>query len=140
MDPWELLAASPVAVLGTVRPSGRPHLVPITFVIVDDKVVTAVDDKPKRSKRLQRLRNIESDRRVTVLAHHYDEDWRRLWWVRLDGTAYVRPGPPGPDLARDFAAKYSQYALEPPTGSFIEVVPEGITAWSGGGVEGQPQS
>ena len=50
---------------------------------------TAVDEKPKRTRALQRLRNIEANPRVEVLIDRWDEDWSRLWWVRLRGTARI---------------------------------------------------
>jgi PPOX class probable F420-dependent enzyme len=63
--------------------------VPITFALVEDEIVTAVDRKPKRSRRLQRLANIAANPWVSVLADAYAEDWSRLWWVRIDGPARV---------------------------------------------------
>ena len=77
------------ATLGTVDGHGRPHLVPIVFAYEDERLYTAVDLKPKSTFRLKRLRNIEGNPNVCVLVDHYDEDWSRLWWVRLDGTARV---------------------------------------------------
>ena len=50
-----------------------------------DTLVTAIDAKPKRPGMLARLRNIAWEPRVAVLADGWDEDWTRLWWVRLDG-------------------------------------------------------
>ena len=43
-----LVAPAPVGRLATVRSDGRPHVVPICFVVIDDVVYSAVDDKPKR--------------------------------------------------------------------------------------------
>src|SRR3990170_1270448 len=78
-----------VARLATVRPDGSPHLVVVTFALSGDTVVTAVDDKPKRTQQLQRLRNLQERPAATLLVDHYDEDWSQLWWVRLDGDAHV---------------------------------------------------
>jgi len=86
----DLFTGASVARLATVRPDGRPHLVPIVFAVAGDVIVTAVDEvKPKRTRALARLANIAAEPRVSVLADHYDEDWTRLWWVRADGTATV---------------------------------------------------
>ena len=38
---------------------------------------------------LARIENVDRDPRVTLLADHYEEDWSRLWWVRVDGEASV---------------------------------------------------
>src|SRR5205814_1068673 len=75
--------------LGTVDPTYGVHLVPITFALVGDTILTAVDHKPKISRRLRRIANIERNHDVTVLVDHYEEDWTRLWWCRLAGTARV---------------------------------------------------
>jgi len=91
MTPAELFASARVARLATVDDTGAPHLVPIVFALVGDVIYSAVDDKPKRHRRLRRLVNVAHEPRVSVLADHYDDDWTRLWWVRADGTAAVLP-------------------------------------------------
>jgi PPOX class probable F420-dependent enzyme len=109
-----------------------PFLVPVCFAAEGDVVWTAVDDvKPKRGGRLRRLRAIEADARVALLADHYDdEDWSRLWWVRAEGAARVHePGSPAAAAAvRRLAARYRQYAGAPPPGPVIEVA---VTRWAG---------
>ena len=82
-------ASTPVARLATVRPDGRPHVVPVVFVLVGDVVYTAIDAKPKKSSRLQRLVNLSAEPRCSLLVDHYEDDWSRLWWVRADGEAAV---------------------------------------------------
>ena len=49
---------APVAVLGTILPDGRPHLVPVTFAAAGELLVTAVDWKPKSGRKLQRITNV----------------------------------------------------------------------------------
>ena len=85
----ELFASVRVARLATVDPGGRPHLVPITFALDGDAIVTAVDHKPKSTTKLRRLENIAANPEVSVLADRYEDDWSRLWWARADGTARV---------------------------------------------------
>jgi nitroimidazol reductase NimA-like FMN-containing flavoprotein (pyridoxamine 5'-phosphate oxidase superfamily) len=58
----ELFAAARVARLATIDAEGRPHLVPIVFVVVGDTVYSAVDHKPKRTTALRRLVNVAVDR------------------------------------------------------------------------------
>jgi PPOX class probable F420-dependent enzyme len=94
---------APVARLATVGRDGRPHLVPICFVIEGDVLYTAVDEKPKRTRRLKRLANVEANPQVEVLIDHYDDDWSRLWWVRLRGRARIVEDPRAVEL---LAAKY----------------------------------
>lgn len=126
-----LLAAARVARLATVGADGTPHLVPVTFSLDGDRVVTAVDHKPKSTTRLRRLRNIRANPRVCVLADRYDEDWTRLWWVRADGLATVleREEDRAPVLA-SLIAKYPQYKDHAPEGPVIVIQVTGLASWS----------
>jgi PPOX class probable F420-dependent enzyme len=128
----ERVDAAPVARLATVRPDGRPHLVPVTFAIAaPDLIVTAVDHKPKRSTDLQRLRNIEANPEVSLLVDHYDDDWTALWWVRIDGTArVVREEPERTGLAGALARRYDAYLDRPPAGPVIAMAVHTVTSWN----------
>jgi PPOX class probable F420-dependent enzyme len=96
--------------LGTVTGDGRPHLVPVCFVLLDEIAYTAVDAKPKSTRQLRRLQNIEATPATCLLVDHYDEDWTQLWWVRLDGSARVVASAPEAAHATDaLTTKYSQY-------------------------------
>ncbi len=81
--------SEPVARLATIRPDGSPRVVPICFALDGDTLYTAVDEKPKRTRRLARLDDIERDPRVEIVIDHYDDDWSQLWWVRLRGRARI---------------------------------------------------
>ncbi len=116
-----------VARLATVDASGRPHLVPICFAIEGDTLYTAVDEKPKRTQRLQRLANIEANPTVEVLIDHYEDDWSLLWWVRLRGVARIVEDPHAVEL---LVAKYPQYRAQPPTGPVIAVAIEERSEWT----------
>ena len=116
-----------VARLATVDPQGRPHVVPICFVIDGETLYTVVDEKPKRTRRLQRLRNIEANPQVEVLIDEYDEDWSKLRWVRLRGTARIVDDRRAVEL---LAAKYPQYVASPPAGPVIVVSIEERTEWT----------
>jgi len=124
-------AAARVARLATVDAGGRPHLVPVVFVLDGDTVYTAVDDaKPKATPRLKRLANIEANPNVAVLTDHYDDDWRQLWWVRADGRArLLEPAAGEAATARELlAARYPQYRAAPPPGVVIAI---DVARWSG---------
>src|SRR5712691_663731 len=86
------LTAARVARLATTDPDGRPHLVPIVFALDGDTLYSAVDRKPKRSSKRRRIENARVRPDVTILVHHYEEDWGRLWWIRLRGRARARRG------------------------------------------------
>ena len=75
--------------LATVSVSGDPHLVPVTFAVVAGNVAIGIDEKPKSTLDLKRLRNIHENPRAAVLWDKYDEDWTQLWWVRCDGIASI---------------------------------------------------
>ena len=129
-------AAAAVARLATVTPSGRPHLVPVTFAVDGDRILTAVDHKPKRGTDLARLRNLRGEPRVCLLADHYEERWETLWWVRADGAARVLGEEDSAARAGAIellAEKYGQYRERPPTGAVVEVAVERWTGWAWGG-------
>ena len=119
-----------VARLATVAPDGRPHVVPICFAVEGGTLYTAVDAKPKATRALRRLANIERNPWVEVVVDYYEDDWSRLWWVRLRGRARV--------VDRDeralelLCAKYPQYRTAPPEGPFVVVEIESCSSWRAG--------
>lgn len=133
-DPADLaarVAAARVASLGTLRPDGSPRLVPITFAVVDGRLCSAVETvKPKTSTRLARLDDVRRDPRVAVLVDRYTEDWRQLWWVRVDGTAVVDDDRPGAVAA--LRAKYEGYRQATIDGPILVITPLRWTGWSAG--------
>src|SRR5216684_8871858 len=81
-----------VAHLATSAASGAPHVVPICFALVDETLYVSIDEKPKRGApmQLRRLRNIEQNPRVAVVADVYDDkDWSRLGFVLVRGRARI---------------------------------------------------
>ena len=125
-----LAATSPVARLGTFRAGGRLDLVPIVFAFHDGRLVFAVDHKPKSTTRLQRLANIAANPQVTVLFDHHEDDWDRLWWVRMRGTAIERPATEVPEAIDALVARYRQYEGARPTGPAVLIEPIGWTGWA----------
>ena len=105
----------PVARLATSGADGRPNLVPIVFARDGEQIFSPVDAKPKSGRELTRVRNVRSRPLVSLIIDEYDSDWRRLWWLRVDGEARViEPALPetSPEVARAFEllrGKYSQY-------------------------------
>jgi PPOX class probable F420-dependent enzyme len=125
------LTAARVARLATTDPDGRPHLVPIVFALDGDTLYTAVDRKPKRSSKLRRIENARVRPDVTILFDHYDEDWNRLWWIRLRGRARVLDD--GEERDRALALmqeKYPQYRAEPPDGPVLAVDVTEVRQWT----------
>jgi PPOX class probable F420-dependent enzyme len=125
----QLVATARVGRLATLAPDGRLHLVPICFALDGDVLYSAVDAKPKRSRRLQRIENVRAHPDVAVLVDHYEEDWSRLWWVRLRGRGRVVERGREFELAlRLLAEKYDQYRQRPPPGPVLAVE---IAEWRG---------
>lgn len=125
------VAEARVARLATVDPDGRPHLVPVVFVLDGGTIYTAVDRKPKRTTRLQRLRNVEANPIACVLVDHYAEDWDELWWVRVRGRARVVEAGEERDRAlRALGEKYPQHREDPPEGPVLAVSGEEWRGWA----------
>ena len=131
----ERFAAVRVARLATADAKGRPHLVPMVFVLAGETIFSAVDAKPKRTDRLRRLANAAANPRVALLADHYDDaDWTALWWVRADGVARVL-APEDEEAVRAvdrLVARYAQYREARPHGPVLAVDVERWSGWSAG--------
>ena len=83
---------------------------PVCFAVSGDLVYSVIDEKPKRTQRLRRIRNIEESGRATLIVDHYEEDWEQLGWVMLRAGARILG--PGAEHASGVAllrARYPQY-------------------------------
>jgi PPOX class probable F420-dependent enzyme len=127
----QLVATARVGRLATLAPGGRLHLVPICFALDGDVLYSAVDEKPKSSRRLQRIENVRAHPEVAVLVDHYEEDWSRLWWVRLRGSGrVVEHGSELEAALRLLAEKYVQYGQGPPPGPVLAIEIDEWRGWS----------
>lgn len=132
----DLLQTARVAHLATADQYARPHVVPIVFVYEDPFVFTPIDDKRKAVNDwhdLRRVRNVETNGRAAVLVDHYEEDWARCAWVRVDGVAEMLTA--GDDYERALALlsrKYPQYERMPLRDApVIRVRIEHVSQWHG---------
>jgi PPOX class probable F420-dependent enzyme len=127
----ERVASARVGRLGTLTGEGRPHLVPCCFVLEGERVYSAVDEvKPKATAALKRLANVQSNPVASLLVDHYEEDWSRLWWVRVDGHASVVGDERERGRASSFlATKYEQYREALPSGPVIAIDIETWRSW-----------
>jgi PPOX class probable F420-dependent enzyme len=105
------LDASRVAHLATADRNGAPHLVPVCFCLRDLSLYITVDEKPKRADvPLKRLRNIRDNPAVAVSVDRWHEDWTRLGWIMLRGTAGILTEGDEHDRAQDtLRERYPQY-------------------------------
>lgn len=112
-----MLQAERVGRLATADPEGRPHLVPVVFALADGRVFLPIDHKPKRSalpENLRRVRNLRANPWASLLVDHYEEDWSRLAWVRVDGAVeLITEGPFYREAVARLKEKYPQYREHP---------------------------
>ncbi|HEY0168657.1 MAG TPA: TIGR03668 family PPOX class F420-dependent oxidoreductase [Jatrophihabitans sp.] len=137
-----LVETARVARLATVDAEGRPHLVPVCFVLDSadsergegghgDRVHIAIDHKPKRGAELRRTANLRATGQACLLVDHYDEDWSRLWWVRLDGHGGQLHDADETNRAIDaLAAKYPQYREQRPDGPVLTIDVDAYRGWA----------
>lgn len=132
---WALamLREARVGRLATADATGRPLVVPVCFVFDGRALYSAVDDKPKRTRNLRRLRNVADNPQVSLVVDDWDEDWRRLRWVIVEGRANVLTS--GSEFTRAIdllCEKYPQYRamnLSREEGALVKIAPERILQW-----------
>jgi PPOX class probable F420-dependent enzyme len=117
--------------LATAGPGGQPHVVPVCFVLDRETIYFAIDAKPKQTRALKRLRNIAANPAVAFLVDHYENDWTKLWWVRVDGRAVtVAPGAESERAIDLLAGRYEQYLRSRPDGPVVGIAIERWSGWS----------
>ncbi len=122
------LSVSRVARLATADAAGRPHLVPIAFVVAGETIYSATDAKPKRTRALRRLANVRENPAVSLLVDHWDdEDWSALWWARADGRGRIL-GSDDEEARRAIDLLRERYPQQRDAG---EVLAVDVERWSG---------
>jgi len=78
-----------IARLATVDSEYKPHMVPVVFVFDNDYYFIPIDEKTKRSRpeNLKRVKNIRQNPNVALLIDEYNEDWRQLYFIMIQGKA-----------------------------------------------------
>jgi PPOX class probable F420-dependent enzyme len=127
---WGLVAGARHGVLATVHDARGADAVPVVFgVLAGPRIVVPVDAvKPKRRTRLQRVVNVERDPRCVLLVDHFEDDWDRLWWVRVHATA--RESPVTTDALDVLRARYPHYGAPGALVSALVLVPTAVTGWA----------
>ena len=93
-----LTSGTRTAILATTRPDGRPHAVPVCFVLDDDDVLFLTNDGTAKGQHLQR------DPRVTVVV---DDEVPPFAFVMIEGTADLSRSPGDIDrVAPRIAVRY----------------------------------
>lgn len=120
-----MLLTSDHGVLATVHAERGVDAVPVVFAATDaGRLVVPVDTvKAKATTRLQRIANIERDPRCVLVVDHYDDDWSRLWWVRVHGHAEVTDDVPS------VLRRFPGYEAPGSVVAAIVVTPTEVTGW-----------
>lgn len=119
--------------LATADGAGRPHVVPACFALDALGVYITIDEKPKRKvgRPLKRIRNILENPSVALVVDRYDEDWSRLGWVMVRGSAEILENGDEHDraqaLLRNRYPQYRRMALEDLP--VIAIRAERVTSW-----------
>jgi PPOX class probable F420-dependent enzyme len=124
--------------LATADARGTPHLVPVCFVVSEGALYITIDQKPKGDVRaLKRLRNIIENPLAAFVADRWDEDWNRLGWVMLRGSAEVLADGAEHDRAQALLrSRYRQYQRMELAGlPVIAIRIERVTSWGNLSVE-----
>ena len=128
-----LLRSARTAHLATADKTGQPHVMPICFAFDGKRFFSPIDEKPKRTIELKRLRNIAENPNVALIVDHYEEDWRKLSYVLITGKAHVlRSGKTHRQAVLLLRRKYPQYRrMEIETRPMIVITPTRIRTWHG---------
>jgi PPOX class probable F420-dependent enzyme len=137
-DVRALLDASRIAHLATADNRLRPHVVPLCYAREDDRLYFIVDEKPKRAgKRLKRLSNIAENPLVALLVDVYDEDWRKLEFVLVSGTAEIVAQAEefrrAVALLRERYPQYRAMRLEEGRNEVVRITATGVHHWRASG-------
>jgi len=129
-----MLREARIGHLATADAGGRPHVIPVCFVFDGRRLFTAIDEKPKQAapRHLRRVRNVEANPQVALVVDHYEEDWGRLCYVLVLGSAEVLEA--GRDHKRAVALlreKYPQYrAMRLEERPVIKISPHRVAVWT----------
>ena len=131
-----------VAHLATADAQGKPLVVPVCFACSEESIYSVVDEKPKRvpAARLRRLKNIAENPQVCLVVDHYEEDWSRLGYIIVEGTAEVlTEGTERTERTERATAlrllreKYPQYrAMQLDDKPVIKISPQRLIPWRAG--------
>ena len=124
-----LLEEARRAHLGLLDAEGAPRVLPVTFAVVGQDIVSAVDHKPKRvpGSDLARVRWLRRDPRAALTVDRYDDDWSRLAWVQVLGSAAIEPV--RGEVVDALARRYPDYLSRPPAGPLLRLEAERVLWW-----------
>jgi PPOX class probable F420-dependent enzyme len=127
----ELLDTARVARLGLLDDEGDPRVLPITYAVAEDRIWSAIDEKPKRSgtRELARVRFLRRDPRAALTVDRYSDHWQELAWVQVLGTIEIVEAGDADVALTSLAEKYPQYRDSPPPGPVLALAPRRCLCW-----------
>jgi PPOX class probable F420-dependent enzyme len=123
-----LIAEARVGHLGLVDDRDRPRVLPVTFVVHDGALWTAIDAKPKR-REPARLRYLARRPEASLTVDRYEDDWSALAWVQVLGSVEILDTANADEPLAALAAKYPQYRDAPPPGPVLRLKPHRAVWW-----------
>jgi PPOX class probable F420-dependent enzyme len=130
-----------IARLATAGEDLQPAVIPLCYVFDGEHIYSPIDEKPKSvaASSLKRVRNIKANPRVSVVIDDYSEDWSKLAYVLIVGTAEIIL--PGKDASREtqeharavelLREKYAQYrSMRIDERPMIKISPGRIKRWA----------
>ena len=115
--------------------------VPVVYALCRGYLVVPIDRiKDKRTLTLQRVRNITSDRRCVLLIEGWEEDWARLWWVRVHGMASLLDSTMMAHAIDALAERYPQYRTEGAVVAALGLQPARLSGWAAPGASEIPSA
>ena len=132
--PVEFLRKSRLAHLATSTSEGVPHVVPVCYAYDGEFFYSCIDEKPKRTTpdKLRRVLNISDNPNISLVVDLYSEDWRKLHYVIVNGTAKImHKGGEHSRAVSLLRRKYPQYlSMRIEERPIIKIKPIRITTWS----------
>jgi PPOX class probable F420-dependent enzyme len=134
------LEAHRVGHLATAGADGAPHVIPVCYALDDEALYFVADEKPKRrpARELLRLRNLHANPRAAVVVDDWDEDWTRLAWILVRGSARVLSDRAAHATAVGLLrARYPQYRAmvldDPARNPVVRIDPARVVLWRAAG-------
>ncbi|MGC1932783.1 MAG: TIGR03668 family PPOX class F420-dependent oxidoreductase [Candidatus Nitrosopolaris sp.] len=132
----DIVDKATVARLATVDSECKPHLIPVVFVFDNDCYFIPIDEKTKRAKpeKLKRAKNIQQNPNVALLIDEYNEDWRKLYFIMIQGKASIIGGNELEQVLLEKARKllydkYPQYQKIGIGEYIIMIIPQKVITW-----------